>query len=104
MKLAESLGTMASGLVSPGAGSSPPSRSPPSSQEGSPSRRNQAFCCVVQVEQLTPRRLACARVIFCGSVCLADKYLSFGDSDEEVAAWGHWLIHELEAVAGGPSQ
>jgi hypothetical protein len=99
MKLAENVGGLLSGLShlssNVAAGSS---TSPGTAASLSLSRCDQAFRHIADVEFLTPHRLVCAHVMFCGRTELADEYLSFGDSEEEVVAWGHWLREELEAA------
>jgi hypothetical protein len=106
MKLAESVGTLVADITRAPATSSQeppatPSRRASSSKavlDPSPVRRDSAFRLIVERGELTPRHLARARRLFRGRTELADEYLSFGDSQAELAAQHEWLEDELEEL------
>jgi hypothetical protein len=57
------------------------------------------YKCISKVKDLTPQHLVLARVMFREQTGLADKYLSFGNNNIQVAACGEWLKYELAAAA-----
>lgn len=53
----------------------------------------------MEIEQLTPRQIVYARIMFRGHTELADNYLSFGYDDIfEVEARRQWFNDKLELV------
>jgi hypothetical protein len=100
LELAKSVGSIASSLVPPASSPSTPLRRGIVDPASSPARHDRAFRQIVQIEQLTPQRIVCARIMFRGNTELADEYLSFGNDDVyEIEAWKQWLEEELELVA-----
>ena len=98
MELAKSVGALVADVIKAPPPSTPSRHAHPSNLEISPVRRDRAFRRIVEQEALTPRRIARARVIFRGRTELADEYLSFGETEDEVHARREWLTMELDAV------
>jgi hypothetical protein len=102
MKLAKNVGGLLSGLSLSSAGTATPLTllsCTATNLESLPVCRDRTFCRIADTKFLTPCRLVHAQIMFCGHTEIANKYLSFGDANDEVVARGQWLLEELEAVA-----